>query len=53
VRKGVDGAVTVDITSLQIGAPRKWILHGDIGTEGSLGTIVYPIKTTYTQKTLP
>jgi len=51
VRKGVDGAVTVDITSLQIGAPRKWILNGDIGTDGSLGTIVYPIKTTYTQKT--
>ena len=51
VRKGVDGAVTVDITSLQIGAPRKWILHGDIGTDGSLGTIVYPIKTIYTQKT--
>ena len=51
VRKGVDGAVTMDLTPLQIGAARKWRLNNDIGTDGTLNTLVYPIKTTYTLKT--
>lgn len=47
-RKGMDGAVTMDITPLQIGAARKWILYQDIGSGANLNTLVYPIKTTYT-----
>jgi len=46
---GMDGAVTMDLTPLQIGTPRKWNPRTDLG--GSAGTIVYPVKTTYTQKT--
>jgi hypothetical protein len=48
-RQGMDGAVTMELTPLQIGAPRKWNPRTDLG--GSAGTIVYPVKTTYTQKT--
>jgi hypothetical protein len=48
-RTGMDGAVTMDLTPLQIGAPRAWNPRRDLG--GSAGTIVYPVKTTYTQKT--
>ena len=45
----MDGAVTMDLTPLQIGTPRRWNPRTDLG--GSAGTIVYPVKTTYTQKT--
>ena len=48
-REGMDGAVTMDLTPLQIGAPRRWNPRTDLG--GSARTIVYPVKTTYTQKT--
>jgi len=48
-RSGMDGAVTMDLTPLQIGAPRAWNPRRDLG--GSAGTIVYPVKTIYTQKT--
>lgn len=48
-REGMDGAVTMDLTPLQIGTPRRWNPRTDLG--GSAGTIVYPVKTTYTQKT--
>ncbi len=48
-RTGMDGAVTMDLTPLQIGTPRRWNPRTDLG--GSAGTIVYPVKTTYTQKT--
>jgi len=48
-RSGMDGAVTMDLTPLQIGAPRRWNPRTDLG--GSAATIVYPVKTTYTQKT--
>jgi hypothetical protein len=51
VRRGVDGAVTMDLTPLQISPPRKWRLRSDIGTDGTLDTDVYPVKTTYTLKT--
>jgi len=47
-RSGMDGAVTMDLTPLQIGAPRAWNPRRDLG--GSAGTIVYPVKTTYTKK---
>ncbi len=50
-RKGTDGAVTMDLTPLQIGAARKWILYQDIGSGANTNTLVYPIKTTYTLKT--
>ena len=48
--RGVDGAVTIDLTPLQIGVPRKWNPRRDLGN-GNINTIVYPVKTTYTQKT--
>lgn len=47
--KGYDGAVTVDITAMQVGSPRKWQYARDIG--GRPGAIIYPVKTTYTVKT--
>jgi phage-related tail fiber protein len=47
--KGMDGAVTVDVTALQIAAPRQWIYSRDIG--GKPGTIIYPVRVTYTVKT--
>ena len=48
--KGYDGAVTIDITSLQVYPPRKWSYSADDGT-GSPGTLVYPVKVTYTENT--
>lgn len=47
--EGMDGAVTMDLTPIQIGVPRAWNPRRDLG--GSAGTIVYPVKTTYTRKT--
>ncbi len=47
--KGLDGAVTVDVTALQIAAPRQWIYANDIG--GKPGTTIYPVRVTYTVKT--
>lgn len=49
--KGLDGAVTIDITALQVGASRPWDRLRDMngGTPGR--TIVYPVKVTYTEKT--
>ncbi len=47
--KGYDGAVTVDVTDLQIAAPRQWIYSRDIG--GKPGTTIYPVRVTYTVKT--
>lgn len=47
--KGMDGAVTVDVTALQIAAPRQWIYSRDIG--GKPGTTIYPVRVTYTVKT--
>lgn len=48
--KGLDGAVTVDVTAIEIGAPRRWSPMEDSG-DGKSGTTVYPIKVTYTVKT--
>lgn len=47
--KGTDGAVTVDVTALQVAAPRPWIYANDMG--GKPGTTIYPVRVTYTVKT--
>lgn len=47
--KGSDGAVTVDVTALQIAAPRPWVYANDTG--GGPGTTIYPVRVTYTVKT--
>lgn len=47
--KGYDGAVTVDVTALQAGAPRKWIYLEDLG--GKPGTTIHPVKATFHYKT--
>lgn len=47
--KGMDGAVTVEVTALQFGAARPWIYSRDIG--GKPGITIYPVKATYTVKT--
>lgn len=47
--KGYDGAVTVDVTAVQIAAPRQWIYDRDIS--GKPGTVIYPVRVTYTVKT--
>ena len=49
-QKGLDGAVTVDVTKLEIGAPRPWSPNADSG-DGKRGTTVYPVKVTYTVRT--
>lgn len=48
--KGYDGAMTVDVTALQIGTPRKWDYYRDLGN-GKVGTNVYPVKATFSYKT--
>ncbi len=48
--KGYDGAVTVDVAAAQIGTPRRWSYSQDLGN-GQVGTIVYPVKVTYTVNT--
>jgi hypothetical protein len=49
--KGLDGARTVDLTPLQIGASRKWIPYQDIGSGGTPDTLVWAVKTTFTWRT--
>ena len=49
-QKGLDGAITIDVTALQIGAPRRWAPLEDSG-DGKIGTVVYPVKVTYTERT--
>lgn len=50
VDEGDEGAVKVDIASISIGAARPWTYRQDQGN-GKLGTLVYPVKATYTVKT--
>jgi hypothetical protein len=50
VAAGDEGAVGVDIASLQIGTSRPWSYRQDSGN-GKVGTLVYPVKATYTVKT--
>lgn len=51
VERGGEGAVKVEVTALKVGASRPWSYNQDIGNSKP-GTVVYPVKTTYTVKTL-
>lgn len=51
VPPGDEGAVQVDVHSVQIGASRTWSYRQDSGN-GQVGTLVYPVRATYTIKTL-
>jgi hypothetical protein len=51
VKPGDEGAVKVDVTALQIGASRPWSYRQDSGN-GTAGTLVYPVKATYSVSTL-
>lgn len=51
VERGDEGAVKVEVSSIQIGASRPWSYSQDSGN-AKPGTVVYPVKTTYTVKTL-
>jgi len=50
VEEGDEGAVKVEISALQIGASRPWSYSQDLGN-AKPGTVVYPVKATYTVKT--
>lgn len=50
VEEGDEGAVKVEISAVQIGASRPWRYSQDLGN-GQAGTVVYPVKATYTVKT--
>jgi hypothetical protein len=49
--KGYDGAVTVEVASVQVGTPRRWSNQLDMGSGATAQTIVYPVKAVYTVKT--
>ena len=49
--KGLDGAVTIDVSALQVGSPRLWDRLRDMGGGVPGKTTVYPLKITYTEKT--
>ncbi len=51
VAEGEEGAVKVEISSVQIGTSRPWSYSQDSGNAKS-GTLVFPVKATYTVKTL-
>jgi hypothetical protein len=50
VDAGEEGAVKVEISAVQIGASRPWSYSQDSGNSKP-GTVVYPVKATYTVKT--
>lgn len=50
VEAGDEGAVKVDISAIQIGASRPWSYSQDSGN-AKRGTVVYPVKATYTVST--
>ncbi len=50
VDEGDEGAVRVDVTAMQIGASRPWRYSQDSGN-GKVGTLVHPVKTTFTVRT--
>lgn len=50
VGEGEEGAVKVEISAVQIGASRPWRYSQDSGN-AKPGTVVYPVKATYTVKT--
>jgi hypothetical protein len=47
---GGDGAVTIDVDRLDIGAPRPWNPDQDVGS-GQRTTLVYPVHAAWTSKT--
>jgi hypothetical protein len=47
--KHYDGAINVDIINMEFGKTRPWTLTTD-DANGGKGTIVYPVKVTYTIK---
>ena len=49
-KKGDEGAVRVVVTALQIGSSRPWSYRQDSGN-GQAGTMVYPVKASYTVNT--
>ena len=51
VPPGQEGAVQVEVSALQVGGSRPWSYRQDQGN-GQVGTLVYPVKTTYTVRTL-
>lgn len=51
VEAGDEGAVIVEISAVQISASRPWSYAQDLGN-AKPGTVVYPVKATYTVKTL-
>jgi len=50
VDKDDEGAIKVDISDIRIGASRPWSYSQDLGN-AKPGTIVYPVKATYTVRT--
>jgi hypothetical protein len=46
---GGDGATTMDITDLTIGAPHRWVFGDDVG-QGTANTIVYPVHVRWNSK---
>ena len=48
--EGGEGAKTVDITSFQASAPRRWELYHDTGPGGTPNTLVYPVRVRYNTK---
>lgn len=47
---GMDGATTMDITDITIGAPHRWRVYVDIG-QGDASTLVYPVQVKWNMKT--
>jgi hypothetical protein len=47
---GMDGATTMDIASLTIGAPHRWVVYQDMG-QGTAATLVFPAHVTWTTET--
>ena len=47
---GGDGAVTIDLDQLAVGAARPWTPNQDVGS-GHRGTLVYPVRAAWTSKT--
>lgn len=50
VDEGDEGAVGVEISAMQIGASRPWRYADDSGS-GKVGTLVFPVKATFTIRT--
>lgn len=49
-KPGMDGATTMDISTLTIGAPHHWTVYVDMG-QGNAATLVYPVQVKWTMET--